>query len=194
LTGCVRSRQRPRLIKKKWLKRLRITTQPKPSFFQLNFGLHLSYLVLSIVRPKEKSEDPNDYSECNSTPRRPKLTVLNLDVNPLKTKMISIKGHKNYSVQNSHHSHDLTYQSFCKTHVSHGNVALSSITETNSRGLDAFIHKRIGLTTKACLFLVLKSREWTLKVRGDSTSCKRWLQTFSCSPQVRELAGWCLAV
>jgi hypothetical protein len=52
--------------------------------------------------------------------------------------MISIKGHKNHSAQNIHHSHDLTYQSFCKTHVSHGNVALSSITETNSWGLDAF--------------------------------------------------------
>jgi hypothetical protein len=91
-----------------------------------------------IVRPKEKSEDPNDYSERNSTPRRPELTVLNLDVNPLKTEMISIKGHENHNAQSSHHSHDLTYQSFCKTHVSHGNVALSSIVETNSRGLDAF--------------------------------------------------------
>jgi hypothetical protein len=91
-----------------------------------------------IVRPKEKSEDPNDYSECNSTPRRLELTILNLDVNPLKTKTISIKGHENHSVKNIHHSHDLTYQSFCKTHVSHGNGALSSIAKTNSRGLDAF--------------------------------------------------------
>jgi hypothetical protein len=89
-----------------------------------------------IVRPKEKSEDPNDYFEHNSTP--PELIVLNLDVNPLKTEMTSIKGHENHSAQNSHHSHDLTYQSFCKTHVSHSNVALSSIAETNSRGLDAF--------------------------------------------------------
>jgi hypothetical protein len=80
-----------------------------------------------IVWPKEKSEDPNDYSERNSTPRRLELTVLNLVVNPLKTETISIKGHEN-----------LTYQSFCKTHVSHGNVALSSIAETHSRGLDAF--------------------------------------------------------
>jgi hypothetical protein len=47
-----------------------------------------------IVRPKEKSEDPNDYSERKSTPRRPELTVLNLDVNPLKTETISIKGHE----------------------------------------------------------------------------------------------------
>jgi hypothetical protein len=31
-----------------------------------------------IVRPKEKNEDPNDYFESNSTPRRPELTVLNL--------------------------------------------------------------------------------------------------------------------
>jgi hypothetical protein len=92
-----------------------------------------------IVWPKEKSEYPNDYSERNSTPRRPELTVLNLVVNPLKTEMISIKGHENHSAQNNHHSHDLTYQSFCKTHVSHGNVALSSITETNSRGQDAFM-------------------------------------------------------
>jgi hypothetical protein len=92
-----------------------------------------------IVRLKEKSEDPNDYFECNSTPRRPKLTVLNLDVNPLKTEMISIKGHEYHSAQSSYQSHDLTYQSLCKTHVSHGNNALSSIAETNSRGLDAFI-------------------------------------------------------
>jgi hypothetical protein len=91
-----------------------------------------------IVRPKEKSKDPNDYSEHNSTPQRPELTVLNLDVNPLKTETISIKGHENDSAQNSHHSHDLTYQSFCKIHVSHGNVVLLLITETNSRGLDAF--------------------------------------------------------
>jgi hypothetical protein len=91
-----------------------------------------------IVRPKEKSEDPNDYSERNSTPRCSELTVLNLVINPLKTETISIKGHENHSAQNSHPSHDLTYQCFCKTHVSHGNVALSSITETNSRGLDAF--------------------------------------------------------
>jgi hypothetical protein len=91
-----------------------------------------------IVRPKEKNEDPNNYSERNSTPRCPELTVLNLDVKPLKTKTISIKGHETHSAQNSHHSHDLTYQSFCKTHVSHGNIALSSIAETNSRGLDAF--------------------------------------------------------
>jgi hypothetical protein len=91
-----------------------------------------------IVRPKEKSEDPNDYSERNSTPRRPELTVLNLVVNLLKTETISIKGHENHSAQNSHHSHDLTYQSFCKTHVSHGNVVLSSIAKTHSWGLDAF--------------------------------------------------------
>jgi hypothetical protein len=91
-----------------------------------------------IVQPKEKSEDPNDYSKRNSTPRRSELTVLNLDVNPLKTETISIKGQEYHSTQNSHQSHDLTYQSFYKTHVSHGNNALSSIAETNSRGLDAF--------------------------------------------------------
>jgi hypothetical protein len=91
-----------------------------------------------IVWPKEKSEDPNDYSERNSTPRHPELTVLNLDVNSLKTKMISIKGHEYHSAQNNYQYHDLTYQCFCKTHVSHGNIALSSIAETNSRGLDAF--------------------------------------------------------
>jgi hypothetical protein len=45
-----------------------------------------------IVWPKEKNEYPNDYSERNSTPRRPELTVLNLVVNPLKTETISIKG------------------------------------------------------------------------------------------------------
>jgi hypothetical protein len=96
-----------------------------------------------IVRPKEKSEDPNDYSERNSTHRRPELTVLNLDVNPLKTETISIMGHENHSTQNSHYSHDLTYQSFCKTHVSHDNVALSSIAKTNSRGLDAFSNNSV---------------------------------------------------
>jgi hypothetical protein len=50
-----------------------------------------------IVWPKEKSEDPNDYSKRNSTPRCLELTVLNLDVNPLKTETISIKGHENHS-------------------------------------------------------------------------------------------------
>jgi hypothetical protein len=52
--------------------------------------------------------------------------------------MISIKGHEYYSAQSSYQPHDLTCQSFCKTHVSHGNNALSSIAETNSRGLNAF--------------------------------------------------------
>jgi hypothetical protein len=52
--------------------------------------------------------------------------------------MISIKGHEYHSAQSSYQPHDLTYQSFCKTHVSHGNNALSSIAETNSRGLDVF--------------------------------------------------------
>jgi hypothetical protein len=53
--------------------------------------------------------------------------------------MISIKGHEYHSAQSSYQPHDLTYQSFYKTQVSHGNNALSSIAETNSRGLDAFI-------------------------------------------------------
>jgi hypothetical protein len=52
--------------------------------------------------------------------------------------MISISGHEYHDAQSSYHFHDLTYQGFCKTHVSHGNKALSSIAETNSRGLDAF--------------------------------------------------------
>jgi hypothetical protein len=52
--------------------------------------------------------------------------------------MISIKGHEYHSAQSSYQSHDLTYQSFCKTHVSRDNNALSSIAETNSRGLHAF--------------------------------------------------------
>jgi hypothetical protein len=77
-------------------------------------------------------------SGCNSTPGHPELTVLNLIVDPLKTEMISIMGHEYHSAQSSYQPHDLTYQSFCKTHVSHGNNALSSIVETNSRGLDAF--------------------------------------------------------
>jgi hypothetical protein len=47
-----------------------------------------------IVRPKEKNEDPNDYSECVSTLRHPELTVLNLDVTLLRTETISIKGHE----------------------------------------------------------------------------------------------------
>jgi hypothetical protein len=57
--------------------------------------------------------------------------------------MISIKGHEYHSAQSSYQPHDLTYQSFWKTHVSHGNNALSSIAETNSRGLDAFIELAI---------------------------------------------------
>jgi hypothetical protein len=57
----------------------------------------------------------------------------------LKTETISIKGHEYHSAQSSYQPHDLTYQSFCKTHVSHDNNALSSIAETNSRGLDAFM-------------------------------------------------------
>jgi hypothetical protein len=52
--------------------------------------------------------------------------------------MISIKGHEYHSAQSSYQPHDLTYQSFYKTHVSHGNKELSSIAKTNSRGLDAF--------------------------------------------------------
>jgi hypothetical protein len=52
--------------------------------------------------------------------------------------MISIKGHEYHSAQSSYQLHDLTYQSFCKTHVSHGNNVLSSIAETKHRGLDAF--------------------------------------------------------
>jgi hypothetical protein len=88
----------------------------------------------------KKSEDPNDYSERDLTARRPELTVLNLDVNPLKIETISIKEHEYHSAQSSYQSHDLTYQVLCKTHVSHGNNALSSIVETNSRGLDAFTH------------------------------------------------------
>jgi hypothetical protein len=52
--------------------------------------------------------------------------------------MISIKGHEYHSAQSSYQLHDLTYRSFCKTHVSHGNKALSSIAKTNSWGLDAF--------------------------------------------------------
>jgi hypothetical protein len=91
-----------------------------------------------IVRSKEKSEDPNDYFGCNSTPWHPELTVLNLVVDPLKTETISIKGHEYHSAQSSYQPHDLTYQSFYKTHVSHGNNVLSSIAETNSQGLDAF--------------------------------------------------------
>jgi hypothetical protein len=91
-----------------------------------------------IVRPKERSEDPNDYSRCNSTPWHPELTVLNLVVDPLKTETIYIKGHEYHSAQSSYQPYDLTYQSFCETHISHGNNALSSIAETNSRGIDAF--------------------------------------------------------
>jgi hypothetical protein len=56
----------------------------------------------------------------------------------LKTETISIRGHEYHSAQSSYQPHDLTYQSFYKTHVSHGNNVLSSIAETNSRGLDAF--------------------------------------------------------
>jgi hypothetical protein len=51
----------------------------------------------------------------------------------LKTEIISIKGHEYHIAQSSYHLHDLTYQRFCKTHFSHGNYALSSIAETNTR-------------------------------------------------------------
>jgi hypothetical protein len=101
-----------------------------------------------IVRPKEKNEDPNDYSECISTPRHPELTVLNLDVTLLKTETISIRGHEYHGAQSSYYLHDLTYQSFCKTHVSHGNKALSSVAETKPWGLDAFRGK--GGTELCC--------------------------------------------
>jgi ADP-glucose pyrophosphorylase len=46
--------------------------------------------------------------------------------------MISIKGHEYHIVQSSYHLYDLTYQRFCKTHVSHGNYVLSLIAETNT--------------------------------------------------------------
>jgi hypothetical protein len=49
LTGRVRSRQRLRPVKGKRLKRLQNATRLEPSCFQLNFGLHLSYLVLSLT-------------------------------------------------------------------------------------------------------------------------------------------------
>jgi hypothetical protein len=57
--------------------------------------------------------------------------------------MISIRGHEYHGAQSSYHFHDLTYQGFCKTRVSHGNKALSSIAETNSWGLDAFNHVKL---------------------------------------------------
>jgi hypothetical protein len=50
----------------------------------------------------------------------------------LKTETISIKGHEYHIAQSSYHLHDLTYQRFCKTHVSHGNYVLSLIAETNT--------------------------------------------------------------
>jgi hypothetical protein len=49
--------------------------------------------------------------------------------------MISIKGHEYHIAQSNYHLHDLTYQCFCKTYVSHGNYALSSIAETNTGAL-----------------------------------------------------------
>jgi hypothetical protein len=73
--------------------------------------------------------------------------------------MISIKGHEYHSAQSSYQLHDLTYQSFCKTHVSHGNNVLSSIAETNSRGLDAFIGHNISPCLRKQLVLELERRE-----------------------------------
>jgi hypothetical protein len=81
---------------------------------------------------KGRNKDPNDYSGCNTKPLHPELTVLNLVVDPLKTKTISIKEHEYHSAQSSYQLHDLTYQRFYKTHVSHGNNALSLIAETNT--------------------------------------------------------------
>jgi hypothetical protein len=43
------STDQTRPVENKWLKRLRIATQLELSFFQLNFELHLSYLVLSLT-------------------------------------------------------------------------------------------------------------------------------------------------
>jgi hypothetical protein len=100
-----------------------------------------------ISYSQRKNEDPNNYSGCNSTPWHPELTVLNLVVDPLKTETISIKRHEYQSAQSSYQPHDLTYQSFCKTHVSHDNNTLSSIAETNSRDLDAFNRCGQKLTT-----------------------------------------------
>jgi hypothetical protein len=54
-----------------------------------------------IVRPKEKNEDPNDYSKGISIPQHPELTVLNLDVTLLKTETTSIKGHEYHGAQSS---------------------------------------------------------------------------------------------
>jgi hypothetical protein len=46
--------------------------------------------------------------------------------------MISIKEHEYHIAQSSYHLLDLTYQRFCKTHVSHGNYVSSLIAETNT--------------------------------------------------------------
>jgi hypothetical protein len=80
--------------------------------------------------------------------------------------MISIKRHECHSAQSSYQPHDLTYQSFYKTHVSHGNKALSSITETNSRGLDAFNSHTHTQVRKIDLHLYKEICTWLSDIRS----------------------------
>ena len=54
-------------------------------------------------------------------------------------------------------------------------------------------HKRLGLATKACLTLVLKSRGWTLEVRGDFLALRMRLQTSHGCHMSWQAQGRCLA-
>jgi hypothetical protein len=50
-------------------------------------------------------------------------------------------------------------------------------------------HKWLELATKACLSLVLKSREWTLEVRGDFLAAQDGYKPPKAATQVGKLKG-----
>jgi hypothetical protein len=50
-------------------------------------------------------------------------------------------------------------------------------------------HKWLGLATKACLSLVLKSREWTLEVRGDFLAAQNGYKPPKAATRVGKLKG-----
>jgi hypothetical protein len=50
-------------------------------------------------------------------------------------------------------------------------------------------HKWLGLATKACLSLVLKSREWTLEARGDFLAAQDGYKPPKVATRVGKLKG-----
>ena len=51
------------------------------------------------------------------------------------------------------------------------------------------IYPMVRLATKACLFLVLKSREWTLEVRGDLLAAQDGYKPPKAATRVGKLKG-----